>query len=150
FRAVHIRIVEECWKLGGNICAERLHPMLCTYIDQLERRAMLGAYSRKDIEITKSISLATLKRVISTFARTSTKKHKGNVLIYKQVPIVANFGQFTDKPGYVEIDYVEHGGGSSSGLFVITGSYIDIFSGWVVRAAGLGKNLASVSSIDKK
>jgi hypothetical protein len=58
FRAVHVRIVEECWKLGGNICAERLHPMLCTYIDQLEIRGMLGAYSRKDIEIAKSISEA--------------------------------------------------------------------------------------------
>ncbi len=149
FRVVHIRIVEECWKLGGNICAERLHPMLCTYIDQLEIRAMLGAYSRKDIEIAKSISLATLKRVISTFARTSTKKHKGNALIYKQVPIVANFGQFTDKPGYVEVDYVEHNGGTSSGLFVITGTYTDIFCGWVARAAGLGKNLQSVSNIDK-
>jgi hypothetical protein len=110
---------------------------------------MLGTYSRKDIEIAKSISLATLKRVISTFARISTKKHKGNALIYKQVPIVANFGQFADKPGYVEIDYVEHNGGTSSGLFVITGTYTDIFCGWVARAAGLGKNLQSVSNIDK-
>ena len=128
FRGVHVRIVEECWKLAGNICAERLHPMLCTYIDQLEIRAMLGAYSRKDIEIAKSVSLATLKRVISTFARTSTKRHKGNALIYKQVPIVANFGQFTDKPGYMEIDYVEHNGGTSSGLFVILQGHIQIYS----------------------
>src|SRR3989304_7097492 len=77
------------------------------------------------------------------------KKHNGNAMIYKQVPIVAHFSQFTDKPGYVEIDFVEHNGGVSSGVFAITGTYTDIFSGWVVRAAGLGRNENSVSSIDK-
>lgn len=50
-------------------------------------------------------------------------------MIYKQVPIVAHFSQFTDKPGYVEINFVEHNGGVSSGLFAITGTYADIFSG---------------------
>jgi hypothetical protein len=149
YRGVHVRIVEECWNLGGNICAERLHPMLCTYIDQLEVKGMLQIYSKNDIAITKTISAATLKRVIATFPSTSSKKHKGNAFVYKQVPIVAHFGQFSDRAGYVEIDYVEHNGGNCSGLFVITGTYTDIFCGWVARAAGLGKNLASVSSIDK-
>ena len=49
----------------------------------------------------------------------------------------------------MEIDFVEHNGGVSSGLFAVTGTYIDIFSGWVVRAAGLGKNENSVLRIDK-
>ena len=70
-------------------------------------------------------------------------------MIYKQVPIVAHFGQFTDKAGYVEVDFVEHNGGVSSGLFAITATYTDIFSGWIVRAAGLGKSEGSVSSIDR-
>lgn len=149
FSGVHARIVNKSWELAGGICAERLHPMLCNYIDQLEIREMLGAYSKDDIAVAKSISIATLKRVIATFPRTSSKKHKGNALIYKQVPIVANFGEFTDKPGFVEIDYVEHNGGTSSGLFAITGTYTDISCGWTARAAGLGKNLESVTSIDK-
>lgn len=149
FSTVHMRIVKECWELAGGICAERLHPVLSSYIDQLEIRDMLGAYSKYDISTAKSISVATLKRVISSFPKTSTKKHKGNAMIYKQVPIVANFGKFTDEPGFVEIDYVEHNGGMSSGLFVITGTYTDIFSGWTARAAGLGKNLESVRGIDR-
>jgi len=148
FRGVHIRIVKKCWELGGNICAERLHPMLCTYIDQLQTQGMLRDYTAYDIAIVKSISVATLKRVIATFPRASNKRHKGNDFIYRQVPIVAHFGKFSDSPGYVEIDYVEHNGGTSSGLFIITGTYTDIFSGWIARAAGLGKNLQSVSGID--
>jgi hypothetical protein len=124
-------------------------PVLCSYIDQLEIRGMLGAYSKMDISTAKSMSLATLKRVVSSFPRTSSKKHKGNAMIYKQVPVVANFGKFTEEPGFVEIDYVEHNGGTSSGLFAITGTYTDIFSGWTARAAGLGKNLESVRGIDR-
>ena len=148
--SIHREIIRRCWELGGNICAERLHTMLPTYLDQLDIRGMLKIYSRDQIEKTRSISLGTLKRVISTFPRTSSKKHKGNTSIYKQGPIVAHFSQFTDKPGYMEIDFVEHNGGVSSGLFAVTGTYTDIYSGWVVRAAGLGRNEHSVSSIDKK
>ncbi len=119
--------------MTGNICAERLHSMLAIYIEQPQKQGLLKDYSTDDIANTKNISVATLKRVIATFPRTSSKKHKGNALIYKQVPIVANFGQFSDEPGFVEIDYVEHNGGTSSGLFVITGTYTDIFCGWVAR-----------------
>ena len=150
FNSIHKEIIRRCWELGGNICGERLHTMLPTYLDQLGIKGVLRIYSRDQIEKTRSISLGTLKRVISTFPRTSSKRHRGNASIYKQVPIVAHFSQFTDKPGYLEIDFVEHNGGVSSGLFVVTGTYTDIYSGWVVRVAGLGRNEHSVSSIDKK
>jgi hypothetical protein len=63
FRSVHVRVVDKCWQLAGSICAERLHPMLPAYIAQLQIRGMLGVYSKDDIAIAKSISLATLKQV---------------------------------------------------------------------------------------
>jgi len=150
FNSIHREIVKRCWELAANICAERLHPMLSIYIDQLDIRGMLRFYSKHYIEKTKSISLGTLKRVVSTFPNTSTKKYKGNASIYKQVPIMCNFTKFTDTPGYVEVDFVEHNGGVSSGLFAVTGTYTEIFSGWVVRGAGLGKNESSVLGIDKR
>ena len=149
FNTIHKEIIGRCWELGGNICAERLYPMLITYINQLEAKGFLKHYSKEDINITKSISLGTLKRVISSFPKANTKKHKGNAMVYKQVPIVAHFGQFSDKSGYIEVDFVEHNGGVSSGLYAVTATYTDIFSGWTVRACGLGKNQHSVKSIDK-
>jgi hypothetical protein len=86
-----------------------------------------------------------------SFPRQHKSIHKGNFEIYKQVPIVANFGKYAmGNPGYVEVDYVEHNRGNSSGSFAITGMYTDIFSQWVARASGLGKNLRSVEDIDKK
>jgi len=149
YNSIHKEIVNRCWELAGNICAERLHLMLSTYINQLGTKGFLLYYSKDDIDITKSISLGTLKRVVSSFPKANTKKHKGNAMVYKQVPIVAHFGRFSDKPGYIEVDFVEHGGGVSSGLYAVTATYTDIFSGWTVRACGLGKNQYSVKSIDR-
>src|SRR3989304_1645392 len=50
FNSIHKEIVRRCWELGGNICAERLHPMLTPYIDQLDIRGMLKFYSKEGIE----------------------------------------------------------------------------------------------------
>ncbi|HSE84576.1 MAG TPA: hypothetical protein VLB01_08530, partial [Thermodesulfobacteriota bacterium] len=31
FMGIHTRVVSKCWELSGGICAERLHPVLCSY-----------------------------------------------------------------------------------------------------------------------
>jgi hypothetical protein len=36
YNRVHDAIVKECWQLAGLICAEKLHPMLDVYIEQVE------------------------------------------------------------------------------------------------------------------
>jgi len=46
YNSIHKEIVKRCWELAGNICAERLHPMLSTYINQLETKGFLLHYSR--------------------------------------------------------------------------------------------------------
>ena len=100
--------------------------------------------------------MGSLKRIISQQlpslgARGRRKKGGGgNYFLYHQIPIQADFGQFAQKqPGYIEIDFVEHNGGLSSGLFAITAVYLDLYSQWIVRVAGLGKNLKTIKKIDQ-
>jgi hypothetical protein len=153
YNRVHEAIVKECWQLAGLICAEKLHPMLDVYIEQLLNNKMLSNYLSFDIETVRAISLGTLKNIIKGFPRPLTKRHKGNAFIYQKVPIIADFGKYSyDKPGYpgyIEVDFVEHNGGSSNGAFAVTGIYTDLYSQWTVRACGYGKNLQSVTEIDK-
>jgi len=42
-------------KQKGEICAERLHPDLAIYIDQLEKNDLLKYFGRRDIEETKKV-----------------------------------------------------------------------------------------------
>lgn len=148
YGTIHKEIIKRCWELSGNICAEKLHPMLKVCIEHLRRRNLLF-YESSFIEEVEKISLGTLKRIIREFPRTSKRRYKGNAFIYQKVPIVADFGRHSfERPGYVEVDFVEHNGGSSAGVFAITAVYTDLYSQWTVRASSSGKNLSSVEEMD--
>lgn len=145
---VHKAIIKKAWQLSGEICGERLYPIINEYIKQLGENGELKRFDKNSISETVDISERTLKRIIAEFPKTKNhRKNKGNVAIYKAIPIKAHFGENSDKPGYIEIDYVEHSGGNSSGTFSITGSYVDVCLGWIARNAGLGKSLSSVTAI---
>ncbi len=49
----------------------------------------------------------------------------------------------------MEVDFIEHNGGSSAGVFAITAVYTDLYSQWTVRASGLGKNLKNVTEMER-
>jgi len=144
---LHAGLVEKLWELSDEICGERLYPMVGEYLNQLAQNDELRAYPKKVVKEVEKISEASLKRIIAEFPKARTKKHQGNANIYKKIPIDAHFGKKADLPGYVEIDYVEHNGGSSRGVFACTGTYVDICFGWVARAAGLGKSRPEVVKI---
>jgi hypothetical protein len=118
---------------------------------QMAHRISLSPY---DLELLSQISVISLKRMISTFEEKiydkmhNPKRRTGTPALYKMIPISAKFGKRShEKPGLIEVDYVEHKGGVNSGRFAITGTYTDIVCGWIVRAAGWGHNLCSIQSI---
>lgn len=144
---MHKAIIQKAWELSGEICGERLHPVLGEYLDELEKNSELKYFGHRYIEETRFMSEATVKRTIAGFPRISHKKHKGNAALYKEVPIDAYFGRKADRPGYIEVDYVEHNGSSSKGSFGITGCYVDVCLGWIARYAALGKDKQAVGAI---
>ena len=147
YTSVHKDIIKMAWELSGEICGERLHPMMSEYIHELRIFGKLPAFDQSHVQEVETVSEATLKRMIITFPRTRTGKKKGNDSLYKQIPINAHFGSNAHKPGYVEIDYVEHNGGNSAGQFGITGCYVDVCLGWITRSAALGKSKEAVGLI---
>jgi len=150
YTSIHRAIVRKARELSGEICGERLYPVIGEYIDQLVKNEELKFFGERYIKETKKISERTLKRIIADFPKTGKKRsRKGNASVYKAIPIQAYFGKNAYRSGYVEVDYVEHNGGNSAGIFANTGCYVDVCLGWVARAAGLGKNLQSVSRIHK-
>ena len=103
----HKGVVKKAWELSGEICGERLHPVIGDYIDQLENSGELRYYGRRYITKTREISEPTLKRIIAAFPKTgSSRKNKGNAAIYKQIPINAYFGRNAERSGYVKIYYL--------------------------------------------
>jgi hypothetical protein len=149
YKTIHKEIIKLCWELAGYTCGENIHPMLSIYIKQLKTNSMLLGYKGSDIEIVNNISLGSLKRVIRTFPKSYKKRYKGNCDIYKHIPVMANFGKYANNgSGYVEVDFVEHNGGNSSGPYAVSACYVDIYSQWIARASGFGKDLESIKEMD--
>ena len=147
YTQIHKDIIEKVWDLSGNICAERIHPEIHSYIAELQKANRLEYLPQEVIKQCKEIKLGTLKKIMRTFPKSSRNKYKGNSDIYKKVSIDANFKRYVRQPGNFEVDYVEHSGGNGHGMFAITGTYVDLFSQWTTRAAALGKHLKSVTEI---
>lgn len=61
----------------------------------------------------------------------------------KQIPIQI-FAWNESRPGALEVDLVEHNGGSSSGHYAYTLSATDIVTGWGARRAVLGRSRKAV------
>ena len=153
YLSFHKSAIHQAWELAGNICAEKLQPMLGEYLRDITIAHGLSL-SEEDHALLAQIPLISLKRILSGFEEVvyarlhKIKQHAGTPALYKQIPISAKFGKRNnEKPGLFEVDYVEHKSGINRGRFGITGTYNDIVSGWTVRAAGWGTNLQSIQSI---
>lgn len=152
YTSIHKEIIKLCWELSGCICAERLHPMMELYIKQLRLNSnILSRYKEQDIQTCEEIPLGSLKHIVRGFPKARKKRqYKGNSKLYKQIPIEANFGKHAfEKPGYFEVDFVEHKNENSNGSFLVSICYTDVYSQWVARGASLGKDLEAIRFMDK-
>jgi len=91
---MHKEVIHICWETLLCPCAERLYPVISETIEGLHREGLLRDYPEDVLEASRAVSLGILKRILSGFERAVLRKrYKGNVFIYTQVPIIADFGQ---------------------------------------------------------
>ena len=134
--------IERVWEALDYCCAERLQPQLQRLARDLVRFGELEA-SEEVLEALGSISRATLARRIASLPRPKPRRlpvapHPQR-LLRAAVPI-GRFAWDEARPGALEIDLVEHNGGSSSGHYAVTLSVVDVVSGWSRRRAMLGRS----------
>ncbi|AFT90161.1 integrase catalytic domain-containing protein [Paraburkholderia phenoliruptrix] len=123
------------WEAADRICGKRLKALIPTLIDSMTRHGHLslakGARQR-----LKQISAATIDRLLRDVreqAFSGKRRRAGGVgnAIRRAVPI-RTFTDWNDPlPGYLEIDFVEHCGGTKiDGDFVHSFVMTDIATGW--------------------
>jgi len=132
--------LHEVWDISGELCAERLQPILSDYVIILERDDM---WTHTD-EVTyklRAMSMATMKRRIRAFlkvklggGRSTTKPSN----LKEIIPIRRGPWEHPD-PGYGEIDTVVHCGTTLSGDMAYTVNFVDIATFWSESAAQINK-----------
>jgi hypothetical protein len=119
------------WEASDRICGKRLKAILPSLIAALERHGHL-ALDDAVRQGVLSASAATIDRLL-TSVRSNTsrrKKRKTSTKPSRQVP-VRTFADWKEPaPGYLEIDFVAHGGSSVAGVFVWSLAATDVCTGW--------------------
>lgn len=134
-RRIYAEAVREAlvvlWEAADRICGKRLKAILPRLITSMERHQHL-ALDPAVRELVLAASPATIDRLLTSVRGTASqrKKRKRATASGKQIP-VRTFADWKDpEPGFLEIDFVSHGGTSMRGEFLWSLVATDVCSGW--------------------
>lgn len=141
-------VIQMVWEALDYSCAERLHPVLVDTAVQLANHGEL-ALTPEIMRDLGRISRATLARRMSKWTRPGAKHvpadKRPSAHLRSSIPI-ERYEWDEGRAGALEIDLVEHNGGSSLGHFAYTLSVVDIVTGYSRRRAVLGRGQAGVKT----
>lgn len=121
------------WYIMDLPCGKRLAPCMDWLIPKLEECGELNV-SAAVREKLLSISASTIDRLLrperKTFMLKGRSQTRPGTLLKNQIPI-RTFAQWDDlRPGFAELDLVDHGGGSTEGEYLFTLDVTDVATGW--------------------
>jgi len=130
------------WEAGDRICGKRLKAILPTLVDSMERHGHL----QLDPQVRRCLcqaSASTIDRLLRPIREEAKPKRKRRHRP-KKVSNIIRVRTFSDwdnpPPGYLEIDFVDHNGGSTAGTYIHSFTAVDICSAWVECVPLLAKS----------
>jgi hypothetical protein len=134
-RRIYAEAVREAltllWEAADRICGKRLKAVLPSLVGAMERHKHL-TLDPSVRALVLAASPATIDRLLAPVRTTASrrKKRRSATKPSKQVP-VRTFADWNDpEPGFLEIDFVSHGGTSMQGVFLWSLVATDVCSGW--------------------
>ncbi|BCV23188.1 DDE-type integrase/transposase/recombinase [Moorella sp. Hama-1] len=138
--------IQRVWEALDYPCAERLQPVLLSTAGHLASHGELTLTPTVREQLAQ-ISRSTLARRLAKWRSPKPKftlaNQKRLSRLRSEIPI-SHYDWQEDRPGALEIDLVEHNGGSSLGHFGYTLSVVDAVSGYSRRRALLCRGQAGV------
>ena len=124
------QVLVVAWEASDRICSKRLKSVLPSIVEAMERYGHLDVDQVVRDKVL-AVSAATIDRLLKP-VRTKAKRRrpKCKKKASKQVPTKTFSDWKEPTPGYLEIDFVAHCGGSLSGSFIHSLVATDVCSGW--------------------
>src|ERR1700677_46965 len=119
------------WEAADRICSKRLKAILPGLVSSMERHGHL-ALEPTVRELLLAASPATIDRLLAPNRGTAGRRRKPKLRTKSSREIsVRTFADWKDPaPGFLEIDFVAHGGESMQGTFLWSLVATDVCSGW--------------------
>ncbi len=138
--------IQLTWEALDYPCAERLHPVLLATAELLHHHGELPLNDVVRSQL-QGISRATLARRLAEWPTPKVRRAALRSRPAPGIQTIVPIGRYAwneTRPGALEIDLVEHNGGSSSGHYAYTLDVVDIVTGWSARRAVLGRGQAGI------
>lgn len=119
------------WEAADRICGKRLKAAIPLLLKAMEKHKHLQL-DVKVRDLILDISPATIDRMLAQIRKSAgTRRRKKRARgLSKSIPIKTHHDWKDPLPGFLEIDFVVHGGGSMSGEYVHSLVATDVYSGW--------------------
>lgn len=135
-----IKFLKTLWKKTNLICSDRLKAAIPIWLRIYKKN--ISALSTQDEVLLRTISPATIDRILAKFRGKYTKRGlcttRPGSIIRDLIPIKTN--QWNEnRPGFIEVDLVAHCGSSVAGEYINTLDIVDIATGWTSQRAVWGK-----------
>ncbi len=137
--SLHRRIYDDAvreavtllWEAADRVCGKRLKAILPQLVDSMQRHGHLKLDPEVQCRLLQA-SAATIDRLLAPIREKagSRKRPKASPRMKKQIPIRTFADWHEPNPGYLEIDFVAHGGTSMEGIFLWSLVATDVSSGW--------------------
>jgi hypothetical protein len=124
------------WEAADRICGKRLKAILPGLISAMERHGHL-TLDPNVRQLLLAASPATIDRLLAPIRGTAghRRKRKSTNKSSREIP-VRTFADWKEPvPGFLEIDFVAHGGDSMQGTFLWSLVATDVCSGWTEAVA---------------
>ncbi len=128
-----VAALAQVWEVSGHLCGKRLYPFLPDLVEALERHSELHlAPETRDklLQMSASTIDRRLKRARAGLGARGRTTTRPGTLLKHSVP-VRTFADWNEqRPGFLEMDLVAHGGDSAAGEFLHTLCAVDIETRW--------------------
>jgi hypothetical protein len=120
------------WEAADRICGKRLKAILPGLVGALEQHGHLALDPAVRTRLL-SASAATIDRLLAPVRGQAAprKRRKTATKPSKQIPVRTFADWKAPAPGYLEIDFVAHGGTSMEGTFLWSLAATDVCTGWI-------------------
>ena len=119
------------WEASDRICGKRLKAILPILLDSMEHHGHIDLDPLVRDRLLK-VSPATIDRLLSPVRVEAGRRRRrpARKKVSSQIPIRTFADWNQPLPGYLEIDFVAHHGGSMAGSFIHSLVATDVCSGW--------------------
>ena len=128
------------WETADRICGKRLKAVIPLLVNAMEKHGHLTLDSEVRTKLLV-VSAATIDRMLTPVRKGAGMRRRRRLAkkVTKEIPI-KTFSDWKDPlPGFLEIDFVVHGGGSMAGEYLHSLVATDVCSGWVEAVALLAR-----------